>query len=564
MIARSFILLALCCAQFARPQMRQTKLPDSLRGKSFDYIFEKIKDSATLKSTRDIYLKAFIIKASNECNYEELAQGYKNYVHYAPENLRLAYADSMVNAAKYTRDNAAIGSAYLSKGVAYYGAKQLTIALDSYLIANNYIIKTDDRYLIYKAKYNIAQIKHLLGYYDEAITLFRECISFLKKEDDRGYLNALHSLGLCYNKAGNFGLCSAINKKGIKECKALAQPKMLPYFELSDGVNHCDMHNYGLAIKKIAASINAIPENDFGNRAVGYFHLGKSYWMLGNKEEAITYFKEVHKVFARKNYIRPDLRETYELLITYYKEKDDVRSQLYYIETLLKVDKQLYTTFYYLQGKIAKEYDTKELQVDKARIERSLERKKYNEIIFISVILLLLVLAIILIVRHIMARRVFRQKYEVLLQKLEASRHQKMKEDDNLDINGDTVSKILRQLEKFELGKKYLERDLTMTKLAALFTTNTTYLSKVISHHKGKNFPDYINDLKIDYIAKRIKDEKVLRKYKNDALAEEAGFSSTPRFANAFYARTGITTRFFIEELIKDERETDESGEIPA
>lgn len=55
------------------------------------------------------------------------------------------------------------------------------------------------------------------------------------------------------------------------------------------------------------------------------------------------------------------MREAYELMISYYKDKNRVKTQLYYVEKLLEVDKKLHNTYTYLQGKIRKEYDTKEL-----------------------------------------------------------------------------------------------------------------------------------------------------------------------------------------------------------
>jgi len=91
-------------------------------------------------------------------------------------------------------------------------------------------------------------------------------------------------------------------------------------------------------------------------------------------------------------------------------------------------------------------------------------------------------------------------------------------------------------------------------KLAVLFGTNTTYLSKVIAHHRNKKFNDYINDLKVDNITQRIKEERLLRKYNNKALAEEAGFSTTRRFVIAFEARNKISPTYYIEELTKDEK----------
>lgn len=120
---------------------------------------------------------------------------------------------------------------------------------------------------------------------------------------------------------------------------------------------------------------------------------------------------------------------------------------------------------------------------------------------------------------------------------------------DELDINPDAVVALLKQLEKFERDKKFLEMDWTLVKLAASFNSNTKYLSKVIYFHRGKKFVDYINDLKIDYLIELLKTNKVIRNYTNKALAEEVGFSTTQRFTNAFYSRVKISPTFFIKEL---------------
>ncbi|WP_278008986.1 helix-turn-helix domain-containing protein [Flavobacterium gyeonganense] len=74
-------------------------------------------------------------------------------------------------------------------------------------------------------------------------------------------------------------------------------------------------------------------------------------------------------------------------------------------------------------------------------------------------------------------------------------------------------------------------------------------MSQIISHHKGKGFNDYINDLKIDYIITLLKEDRKIRNYTNTALAEEAGFSTTQRFVHAFKANTKMPPSYFIEEL---------------
>ncbi|MBF4471535.1 hypothetical protein [Flavobacterium sp. HJJ] len=48
-----------------------------------------------------------------------------------------------------------------------------------------------------------------------------------------------------------------------------------------------------------------------------------------------------------------------------------------------------------------------------------------------------------------------------------------------------------------------------------------------------------------------LKKDKKARNYTNAALADEGGFSSTQRFASAFFARTKMPTSYFIDQIKK-------------
>ncbi|RTY78833.1 AraC family transcriptional regulator [Flavobacterium sp. LS1P28] len=556
MIKKYLFLLSLCWGDQICAQEIHFKIPDTIRNKDYDYLFERIKESENDQVKQSLYLQSFLSKAKSEKNSEEIVNGYKNYLRRSPENLKLVYADSMIYTAKKSRDNALIGSAYLSKGIVYYAQKKHNFALDNYLIANNFISKTNNKYLIYKVKYNIANIKYYLGFYDEAISLFGECISYFKENNDRAYLNSLHSLGLCYNRIGNYGLCTETNDKGIVEGGRLANDEMKNYFIHSEGINQYFRGNYDVAIKKITYSLPAIrKKKDFANEAVGYFYIGKSYWDLKKPQMAVPYFKKVDTIFDNKGYIRPDLRENYELLISFFKSKNNLNLQLYYIEKLLKADSILHYKYQYLSSKIHKEYDTKELLTQKKKIEEIFNKRKYNDFIFTSVIVFLFLSVLFLIYRHIRNKRVYRQRFDDLMKKSEAVTKVESKNIANgiEDINQDTVAAILKQLEKFEKDKKFLEKDLTLAKLAVAFDSNTRYISKIISHYRDKKFVDYLNDLKVDYLIILLKEDKMLRNYTNKALAEEVGFSSTQRFATAFFSRAKMPTSYFIEELLKEQ-----------
>ena len=555
---QNYVLLTLLLtAHCITGQKKVFKIPDSLQNKSYVYLEDRsyslIKDTAKAFFYINIYIK----KAKNEENWKELVNGYQNALHQSPNNVRIQYADSMIYAAKKKKDAALIGSAYLSKGIVFYSQKKLSNALDNYIIANNYIAKTNDAYLIHKVKYNMGQVKYYLGFYDEAISLLKECVAYYKNEKPRPYLNSLHSLGLCYNKIGNYGLCSETNKIGISESKELNVTEMTPYFIHSDGINEYFMKNYDVAIKKIESSLIEINQKkDYANVAVGNFYIGKSFWELEKSDKAISYFQKVDRTFQDKGYIRPDLLEVYELLIAYYKTKDNLKAQLFYIDQLLAAVKTLKETNKYLIGKIHKEYDTKLIVTEKNKMKAELLSQKYNDTIFISIIVVFFAGLLFMTYRHFKNRAVYKQKFnELMVQIKDENRNKtKLKNDKSeiLDINADTVNTVLKQLDKFERDKKFLEKDITLVKLAAAFNSNNKYLSKIIAHYKEKGFVEYINALKIDYLITLLQEEKKIRNYTNKALAEEAGFSSTQRFANAFLTKTGMPTSFFIEQLKED------------
>ena len=121
-----------------------------------------------------------------------------------------------------------------------------------------------------------------------------------------------------------------------------------------------------------------------------------------------------------------------------------------------------------------------------------------------------------------------------------------------LSIPKETEDLILIKLDKFEAGKKYLNNDISLAQMAALFETNTKYLSEVINKYKGKNVNLYINELRINYIVEKLKSDPKYLNYKVSYLAEECGFSSHSSFSAVFKNITGITPNVFITFLSKD------------
>lgn len=119
------------------------------------------------------------------------------------------------------------------------------------------------------------------------------------------------------------------------------------------------------------------------------------------------------------------------------------------------------------------------------------------------------------------------------------------------EISPDIENAIVRKLEKFETSKKYLEKDMNLTRMATILHTNSKYVTKVVARHRGKKTIEYITELKLDYIIEKLKTDSRYRNYTHKALGEEAGFRTTQNFTRAFKSYTGITPTYFSSQLKK-------------
>jgi AraC-like DNA-binding protein len=540
MTKKHFLIIWLCLYNNASAQQNNFIIPDSLSAKDYEYFSKNILYTEKDSIKEWLYAQSWLAKAKREKNFGQMALAYKVLIYKNDKKLRLIYADSMVTAAKRTADIELIGAVYMTRGAVYYDRKEQMKALDNYLIADEYISKTSNQYQIYKIKYGIAQIKYYLGFYDEAIALFKECLGYFKEENSRAYLNSLHSLGLSYNRIGKYKLCSQMNQTGLSAGLRFKNLEMQSYFIHSEGVNQYFKHNYPDAIKKLTKALPSMKVNkDFTNETTAYFYIGKSYWALKLQEKAVPYLKKIDEAFQKQKYIRPDLREAYEILIDYYQQQNDKELELYYVTALSKVDQVLIKDYKYLSGKIHKEYDTKNL----IKTQRNIEQ--YWTII----ITIMTVIIAILVYRHYKNKRLFEELMNRKPETTQSLVSNNTSKENELDIKPELVVAILKNLEKFERNKKYLEKDMTLAKMASSLNTNMKYASKIIARYRDKGTVDYISNLKVDHIIELLKSENKYRNYTNKALGDEAGFGSTQNFTRAFKNQTGLSPTYFICEL---------------
>ena len=161
--------------------------------------------------------------------------------------------------------------------------------------------------------------------------------------------------------------------------------------------------------------------------------------------------------------------------------------------------------------------------------------------------------------RNYRKQKAYKLKYEELIAKTkekEILQEQPIEvtkeETDDLDINQEIIEKILNGLETFENKDGFLNAGINQSALAEDLNTNTSYLSKVINHYKGKNFNSYLNELRVNHAVSLLKNSSVHRRYTIKALAQELGFSNPRSFSDAFFSQTGIKPSYFIKQLEKE------------
>ncbi|MDQ1161805.1 AraC-like DNA-binding protein [Chryseobacterium sp. SORGH_AS 447] len=116
-------------------------------------------------------------------------------------------------------------------------------------------------------------------------------------------------------------------------------------------------------------------------------------------------------------------------------------------------------------------------------------------------------------------------------------------------MTSETEQKLLRQLREFEESVLYTDRNMSLPFLAAHLGTNIKYLSHIINRYKKKDFNNYINELRINYIIRQLRENPEFRKYKIATLADESGFSSANKFTTVFKKVTEIPPSVFIRHI---------------
>lgn len=514
----------------------------------------------------------YISKSKKEQNNEALFYAYRYASVNSPYPNNLRFADSALTTAKKSQIKKIVIDAYLNHGNINMSEEFYEKALDDILVANKLSQESGNEYIFNKTIYYIAQNKIYLGQYEDAkkellisLKYFKDNLynkSSLGKNYQVYYIYSLMSLIDSKTKLGEFKENDILLKEAFDYINENKLNQYLPYFISSEGTNAYYSKDYSTAISKLSEAIRLY--NDQWEHNTEVFYLGLSYWHIGKERLAIKYLEEIDKHYEKTKKLDPQFRSAYEILIKYYNSTGDTKKQLEYINKLMFLDRSYEKNYKYLYQRIVKEYDTKKLVAEKNRIENTLQKQR---IIFAAIFLSLLTGFLFFGFRIYREKQNYKKRFEEIIARQNSNEDHTEKvitfengiaNTPKFDyefynkipgLNPIFVENILKQLETFEKEEKFLDPQISQKTLSEELGTNSTYFSKIINTYKGKNFTLYINDLRLDYIIDRLKNDVKYINLDVKELAAIAGFSSTDNFSDNFRRKFDLKPSVFIKMM---------------
>ena len=389
-----------------------------------------------------------------------------------------------------------------------------------------------------------------------------EQINKMQEGDDKKLFKGLSflELGNIVFDEKKFADANLYYKKSLKEFQSAKSAKNIPVYHYRRSLYN--IGNSYIYIKKTDSAelflnkVLAIHDSD--NRELNFFintSLSLIYSQKGQYQRAID---SLTKIINDKNLNNVRLEsDIYYALSQNYKKIGNYDQSIFYNEKYVKLDNA-----------------NKEKEFKAINSAMNEEQKDYRDEISnadnntktVVVISFSFFTAFLFFIIYLLYKRKReRSAFELVISNLKSdqaeikteiiSEKQELKTE-RINVPELAEKELLLKLAKFEESGKFTNPKLNISNLAVSLKTNTSYLSDVINHHKGKNFNSYINELRIAYICEKIYKNKEYLNYKISYLAEESGFTSHSAFATVFKNITGISPSAFLREASKNFNQT--------
>ncbi|WP_299674938.1 helix-turn-helix domain-containing protein [uncultured Dokdonia sp.] len=500
--------------------------------------------------------------AKNDGDTLHIMTGYYLKSSIYTDDRVIQYSDSIIKLFEKQPTIYQPASSYIVKGRHHFKKRKFKKSLDAFITADRYTKEYANKNLQFSANYNLALLKKRISENEEAKTIYLNNLDYLYSNLSNSSYLLYHYFGLanCYRDLGKIDSSFYYIDKGFKESIVQENTYMHDLFSLTKGINNYSQGDFELAEYHISQSIPAIIERkDLPNIAVAYYYKGETNLQLDQDEEAISYFSKVDSIFAITNDLLPELRPAYEHLITNYSEGGSKNDSIafYYVKQLLKLDSIVASNTLYINKNFSKKYDVPQLLEKKELLIKKLSNtnNRKNTILCVFSICLLVFLSY-----YLWDKKKTKKKIKALLaftkekEQTSINTFKKSVEKKELKLSSEIQQNIIEGLQDFEARNGFLRNDITSNTLAKELNTNSKYLAQMVKQIYNCSFTNYLNDLRVNYVIRRLDQDAKFRQYTIKAIAQEIGFLKADSFTRVFKKNTGIAFSQFIKQLNAEKR----------
>lgn len=429
--------------------------------------------------------------------------------------------------------------------------------------------KQDDLYnvSILSVYYNLAIIKNIMGYYREARIILNDAFPKLPEiyfnlNQNNYYANPeqgdyflklnqssiLNLIGKSYLKSSINSTSKDLDSAGIYFKKAHEVAKTFnPPHEDSETLYQMREAKVLIAKKKFLEALSLIRRFSANSKKFNTEQNINSlkaicFYQLNSSDSAIYYSKKYLFYEKLKASPKKKLTAIYDVLANQYYKDKKIDSAFKYSELTIRAIKTLNES----KSKVNKSHYLHDFKGAQALNKIILTNNKKDKNLFILYGTVLFLITLLITIFSYLKNKKTNNKYNKVHNQFK-NKPIKQKKVYLLDKN--LEHKILKGIEELEETKDYLNTSFTIHVLAKKINTNTSYLSYTFNKVKKKSFKQYITALRIQYLIKKLEEDKEYQKYTIKYLAEKIGYTNASSFTRAFKKHQGVTPSDFISSL---------------
>ncbi len=477
----------------------------------------------------------------------------------------IEYFDQAITISKNADNYTLSCMATILKGHSYLMNDQNQEALDAYYSGIAIAKENKDLYREIAASTGLVLVYKKTNQYEKALGLSRRMIQLINKtpfKKTKTHVNVITTGSEVYLDTEQYDSVIYYADQGIALSTSLDYKEGLVDLYIKKGVVFYHKEQYKEALSYLFKAEEILQKHEVRNKFYptvnsNYF-VASCYYKQQSYDKAITRLHKAIDISEKNDLLKIPVLQSHLLLANCYAEKEDFENALYWNNT--------YVTLNEAYQKRKDKTINKIYQKDAQKLKGSIENLQYehekDERIkkYTGIGLLLISLLLIGIVfAYLKKQRSNKQLFTDLIKKIDALEAQEKEVITKKDItkeiviDDEKVHGVLKGLARLEQQEFYLRSDCNLRAIAKKVKTNATYLSKIINIHKEKNFNEYINDLRIDYVVKRLKNDRKFRSFSIKSIATEIGYKSDYSFAKHFKAKTGLNPSYYIKNIEKQE-----------